>query len=96
MRISDGDILDEILEQITKQKTVAPRDIAVSLTNARGAEGDDWRKILPRIKKIGTAMAIAGKIVFWRKGKVVSPNGVRGIYRFAAPSVGEVQQQSSE
>ncbi|WND04124.1 DUF3253 domain-containing protein [Temperatibacter marinus] len=75
-------ILDEIIQLTEAHKTVAPRDIALTLVQKYGdPEKDDWRKILPNIKKVAKEAALANEIHFWRKGKIVSPEGVRGVFR---------------
>lgn len=82
MKINDQQIMDQIVQLIQDKKTVAPRDIATALVQTFGTEGDDWRKLLPRIRFAADQLASAGKLSFWRKGKVVSSKGLKGVYRF--------------
>lgn len=78
---SDHAIEQEILRQIGIAKSVAPRDVATQLA----ADGEDWRRYLKRIKTISTDLSRAGKLVFVRKRKIVSPDDLKGVYRLAAP-----------
>lgn len=81
MSQSDEAIQKEILKQISNARSVAPREIAIAL-----AEKDiDWRTYLPRIRSLATLLSQESQLVFVRKKKVVSPEGLRGVYRLAAP-----------
>lgn len=79
MSVADNDISAEILTQIAEKQSVAPRDVAQKLTS----EGEDWRKLLPRIRRMATALHGDGLLVFVRKKKIVSPIGLKGVYRLA-------------
>lgn len=81
MAQSDQAIEQEIQRQIKKARSVAPREIALALA----ADNEDWRSYLPRIKSVAAAMTAAGALVLVRKKKVVSPDGLKGVYRLAAP-----------
>lgn len=81
MSVADKDIRAEILVQIAGKPSVAPRDVAQGLSG----EGDDWRKLLPRIRQIATALHSEGLLAFIRKKKIVSPVGLKGVYRLAKP-----------
>lgn len=81
MSQSDESIRKEILKQIASARSVAPREIAIAL-----AEKDvDWRIYLPRIRSMATLLSHENQLVFVRKKKVVPPEGLRGVYRLAAP-----------
>lgn len=79
--VSDEAISDELLKQISSGRSAAPREIATALTT-----GDaDWRKLLPRIRAIAVGLEKQGRLVFIRKKKVVSSEGLKGVYRFGLP-----------
>jgi Protein of unknown function (DUF3253) len=80
--VPDNDIRREILAQIAAKPSVAPRDVAQALV----AEGDDWRKLLSPIRQQATDLYRDGKLAFVRKKKIVSPDGLKGVYRLAAPT----------
>lgn len=81
MAAGDDTIRNEIVKQIAGDKSVAPRDIAQALVE----EGEDWRKLLPRIREQATALCHEGNLSFIRKRKVVPPEGLKGIYRLSKP-----------
>jgi len=81
VKVADGDIKAEIVAQIAAKSSIAPRDVAQSLSG----EGEDWRKYLPRIRKQATDLHSEGMVAFVRKKKIVSPDGLKGVYRLAKP-----------
>jgi len=81
MSVADSDIRAEILKQIAGKASVAPRDVAQTLA----VDGLDWRKLLPRIRQIATALHGEGLLAFVRKKKIVSPVGLKGVFRLAKP-----------
>ncbi len=81
MPISDETIREELLTQIGAQKSVAPRDVAQALTS----EGEDWRSLLPRIRTQAVHLHGEKLLIFIRKRKIVSPAGLKGVYRLGAP-----------
>ncbi|MFC4348671.1 DUF3253 domain-containing protein [Kordiimonas lipolytica] len=81
MAKADTDIRQAILEATEDSRSVAPREIAQVLAE----EGEDWRKYLPRIRHEAVKLHADGLLVFIRKKKVVSPEGLKGVYRFSSP-----------
>lgn len=79
--VTDKAIELELLKQTSEGKSVAPRDIATAIA----PEGVDWRRYLKRIKQVATALHDKNELVFLRKKKVVSPVGLKGVFRLAAP-----------
>ncbi len=77
----DQRIEEEIVRQIADAQSVAPRDVAVVLVR----DGEDWRKYLPRIRQVATSLHAAGRLLFIRKKKSVSPVGLKGVFRLASP-----------
>lgn len=81
MPCSDEDIRGEILKQIAGARSIAPREIALALTT----ENDDWRSLLPRIRSMAASLSSEGLLDCIRKRKKVPFEGLRGVYRLAAP-----------
>lgn len=81
MAKADTDIRQAILDHLGEAKSVAPREIAQVLAE----DGEDWRKYLPRIRNEAVKLHADGLLVFIRKKKVVSPEGLKGVYRFGNP-----------
>lgn len=79
----DQRVEEEIIRQVTGARSVAPRDVAVALAR----DDEDWRKYLPRIRQVATSMHAEGRLLFIRKKKSVSPVGLKGVFRLAAPDV---------
>ncbi len=90
MAIQDNDIRDEILKQTTENTSTAPRDVAQALVE----KDDDWRKLLPRIRFVAKTLFMEEKLVFVRKRKIVSPEGLKGVFRLAAPTYQEPKKQT--
>ena len=86
--ISDNEISKALLSAIAEARSVAPREVALSLMKPT----DPWQKILPRIRSVATQLHKSGDLVFIRKKKIVDPEGLKGVYRFAKP---ESQTQES-
>ncbi len=86
--ISDNEISKALMKAITEAHSVAPREVALSLMD----KTDPWQKILPRIRSVATQLHKSGDLVFIRKKKIVDPEGLKGVYRFAKP---EDQTQES-
>jgi len=75
--------LDEaILKVLTKApgKTLSPPEIA----HAIAGEGD-WHDLLVPIRRAAVTLALAGRLVIYRKGKPVDPSDFRGVYRLGLP-----------
>jgi len=61
-------------------KTVAPGDVAHAV-----APGDGWQRALPQVRRSAVALAQAGRVLIYRKGKVIDPAELRGVYRLGLP-----------
>lgn len=75
--------LDEaILKVLTTApgKTLSPPEIA----HAIAGEGD-WHDLLVPIRRAAVTLALAGRLVIYRKGKPVDPSDFRGVYRLGLP-----------
>jgi hypothetical protein len=67
-------------------RTVCPTDAAKAYAAARGEDELAWRSHLHQVRRAAVNLALAGKLVIYRKGKMVDPNDFRGVYRLGAPS----------
>ena len=79
MAITDEMIQKSMIFLLKSGKSVAPRDVAQHVA----AEGEDWRVYLPRIKSIALSLHKAGKMTVLRKGKPLTADSIRGLYRIA-------------
>jgi hypothetical protein len=71
-----------ILEVLARPdvKTLSAPEVA----NAIAADGD-WHDLLVPIRSTAVALAQAGRLVIYRKGKPVDPADFRGVYRLGLP-----------
>ncbi len=42
---------------------------------------------MPQVRRAAIALAMAGRIVIYRKGRIVDPNDFKGVYRLGLPRV---------
>jgi hypothetical protein len=57
---------------------------APEIAHAIRPEGD-WHGLLVPIRRAAVALAQAGRLVIYRKGKPADPNDFRGVYRLGLP-----------
>ena len=57
---------------------------APEIAHAIAADGD-WHGLLMPIRRAAVALAQAGRLVIYRKGKPADPNDFRGVYRLGLP-----------
>jgi hypothetical protein len=63
----------------------APKTLsAPEIAHAINPEGD-WHALLLPIRRAAVALAQAGRLVIYRKGKPADPNDFRGVYRLGLP-----------
>jgi len=79
--VSDEIITQEILRQVSAERSVAPRDVAMAVV----LDGQDWRSYLPRIKIISCQLHSEARLVLVRKRKSITPDKLKGVYRLASP-----------
>lgn len=61
-------------------KSVSPMDVAQALMPP-----DQWQRALPMVRRVAVRLALAGKLLIYRKGKAVDPTDFRGVYRLGPP-----------
>lgn len=61
-------------------KTLSAPEIAQKI-----AHDTDWHALLVPIRREAVALALAGRLVIYRKGKPADPNDFRGVYRLGLP-----------
>ena len=74
-----GDAILAVLAD-TGAKTLSPPEIAHAI-----AGYGDWHDLLIPIRRSAIALAQAGRLVIYRKGKPADPNDFRGVYRLGLP-----------
>ena len=73
---------DSLLAVLTQagSGTLSPPEIAHLL-----APEGDWHALLMPIRRAAVKLALAGRLVIYRKGKPADPNDFRGVYRLGLP-----------
>lgn len=62
-------------------RSLSPPEIAQMI-----APDDDWHALLTPIRRAAVTLALAGRLVIYRKGKPVEdPEDFRGVYRLGLP-----------
>jgi uncharacterized protein DUF3253 len=69
-----------VLAQTGAGRTVSPTDVARALK-----PGPSWHLLMPAVRRTAIALALAGRLVIYRKGKPVDPNDFKGVYRLGLP-----------
>jgi hypothetical protein len=70
-----------LISELDGVKSICPTEAA---QRADGTE--QWRQMLPRVRKEAIRMALAGRIHILRKGKPVDPREFKGVYRLGPVS----------
>ena len=76
------DLRESVLDALTNsgEKTRSAQE------NARVVVSDDsWPKLLTPIPRAAVDLALAGRLVIYRKGKPVDPADFKGVYRLGLP-----------
>jgi hypothetical protein len=62
------------------ERTLGPTELAQALSS-----GTDWQAMLPTVRKAAVELALAGRLVIYRKGKPVDPTDFKGVWRMGLP-----------
>jgi len=79
-------IIEELCAMAPAGRTICPTDAAKAFAEARGEDELGWRSHLAAVRRTSVRLALEGRLVIYRKGKVVDPTDFRGVYRLGAPS----------
>lgn len=80
---SDARSLDEAILSVLRRaggKTLSAPEIAHAIV-----PDGDWHDLLVPIRRTAISLAQCGRLVIYRKGKVVDPADFRGVYRLGLP-----------
>ncbi len=69
-----------LLAEAGTGRTVSPTDVARALT-----VGPDWHLLMPPVRRAAVKLALAARLVIYRKGKPVDPTDFKGVYRLGLP-----------
>jgi hypothetical protein len=80
-------IISDLCASAAAGRTICPTDAAKAYADARGEDELGWRSHLTAVRRAAVSLALEGRLVIYRKGKVVDPTDFRGVYRLGAPSI---------
>jgi hypothetical protein len=60
-------------------QTLGPTELAQALSP------NDWPDLLPLVRKAAVELALAGRLIIYRKGKPVDPTDFKGVWRMGLP-----------
>jgi hypothetical protein len=76
-----------LLDEAGAGKTISPTDAA------RALKPDKWHTLMPAVRRVAVALAQAGRLTIYRKGKPVDPADFKGVYRLGLPQPGLPQPE---
>jgi hypothetical protein len=79
-------VIADLCARAPAGRTICPTDAARAFADARGEDQLGWRSHLSAVRRAAVRLALEGRLVIYRKGKMVDPTDFRGVYRLGAPS----------
>jgi hypothetical protein len=61
-------------------RSINPTDVARAISS-----DPNWHLQMPAVRRAAIALAVAGRIAIYRKGKIVDPGDFKGVYRLGLP-----------
>jgi hypothetical protein len=80
-------VIVDLCAKMPTGRTICPTDAAKAYAAERGEDDLGWRSHLHEVRKAAVKLALAGRLVIYRKGKPVDPSDFRGVYRLGSPSL---------
>lgn len=87
----DDPIALYILEAVAEGGEVLPRDVAMQIAALRAKPSDPpdlWRKYLLGVNQQAKHLARQGRIEMVRRGEVMDPDKVKGLFKLRRPASG--------
>lgn len=85
---SDGRLVEKTILALAggcgPGKTICPMDAAKAVAVASGDEST-WHRHLGAVRRTAVGLARDGRLVIYRKGRLVDPDDFRGVYRLGLP-----------
>jgi Protein of unknown function (DUF3253) len=80
--VQPKDLRESVLDALTNssEKTLSAQEIARAVV-----ADDSWPSLLVPIRRAAIELALAGRLVIYRKGKPVDPTDFKGVYRLGLP-----------
>lgn len=84
-RIDPSALSDTIMTLVRErgnEKTICPSEAARKLA---GSDPDFWGAMMPLVRQAAIKLAREGRIVIYRKGRAITPDEMKGVYRLGLP-----------
>src|SRR4029079_4975967 len=82
----DNGLIEETVLRLAAQhgpdKTFSPTDAARPLA---GDRSEQWGPLMQPLRRVAVALAKAGRLVIYRKGRPADPDDFKGLYRLGLP-----------
>lgn len=80
--LHEKSLRESVLNALTNssEKTLSAQEIARVVVS-----DDSWPNLLMPIRRAAVELALAGRLVIYRKGKPVDPTDFKGVYRLGLP-----------
>lgn len=76
------DAIMTLVRERGMDKTICPSEAARKLA---GPDPDMWGAMMPHVRKAAINLAREGRVVIYRKGKPITPDDLKGVYRLGLP-----------
>jgi len=72
--------IQRLLAERGSDATLSPTELAQTLSPPA-----DWHQLLPTVRRVAVDLALAGRLIIYRKGKPVDPTDFKGVWRMGLP-----------
>ena len=73
-------IILQLLSEAGTGRTISPTEAARAIE-----PGPGWHLLMSQVRRTAVKLALAGRLVIYRKGKPVDPADFKGVYRLGLP-----------
>ncbi len=77
-----ADTIMSLVRERGQDKTICPSEAARKLA---GSNPDLWGAMMPVVRRVTLDLAKEGRVVIYRKGKAITPDMLKGVYRIGLP-----------
>jgi hypothetical protein len=72
--------IERLLAVREPSSTLSPTELAQELS-----PHPEWQQLLPLVRRVAVDLALAGRLIIYRKGKPVDPTDFKGVWRMGLP-----------
>lgn len=92
---ADAELADRICRMVAERgagRTISPAEVARAVA---GSDETRWSRLMAPVRAAAVRLALEGRIVIRRKGRIVDPRDFKGVYRLG-PAPAEAGPGSTE